>query len=47
MVLEGLPVDIKDELTDLIVEINSGFDTADLVIENYRENRSGCAEGNA
>ena len=51
MVLEGLPVDVKDELslilTSLLIKINSGFDAADIVREGGWECRSGGAEGNA
>ena len=47
MVLEGLPVDVEGELTDFLVEINSGFDAANIVRDGYRAYRSSGAKGNA
>ena len=50
MVLEGLPVDIEDKLsllTQFQVEIDGGFDAADLVREDSWEYRSSLAKGNA
>ena len=47
MVLEGLPIDVKGELTDFLVEIDSGFDAANIVRDGYRAYRSSSAEGNA
>ena len=50
MVLEGLPVDVKGELTNLShfqIEIDSSFDAANLVFEGDWEYRSKVAERNA
>ena len=47
MVLEGLSVDVKDELTNFLFEINSGFDAANIVGDGDRAYRSSGAEGNA
>ena len=47
MVLEGLPVDVEGELTDFLVEINSGFDAANIVRDGYRAYRSSAAKGDA
>ena len=47
MVLEGLPVDVEDELTHLalfLVKVDSGFYTIDLVTEGHREDRSNGIE---
>ena len=46
MVLEGLSVNVKDELAHFLVEINSGFDSTNLVVEGCRKLSSGIAEGN-
>ena len=43
MVLEGLPVDVEDELSELtqfFVEIDSGFDAANFVLKGDRKNSS-------
>ena len=50
MVLEGLPVDVEDklsELTHFFEEIDSGFDAANLVREGDWEYRSSLFKGNA
>ena len=47
MVLEGLPVDVEGELTDFLVEIDSGFDAANIVRDGYRAYRSSGAKGDA
>ena len=47
MILEGLPVDVKDKLALFHVEVDKGFDAADIVIEDDREDRGGITEGNA
>ena len=45
--LEGLSVDVKGELTLLLVQIDWGFDSADLIKEYDRENWWGVTKGNA
>ena len=48
MVLEGLPVDVKDELALLTlfqVEVHSGFDATNIVRKSDRESISNGAEG--
>ena len=50
MVLEGLPVDVEDklsELTQFLVKIDSGFDATNVVIEGGRENSFNVCEGSA
>ena len=47
MVLEGLSVDVEDELAQFQIEIDVGFDAAHLVNKDDWENLSGIIEGNA
>ena len=47
VVLEGLPVDVEDELAQFIIEVDSGLDAANIIRKGDWENRSNVAEGNA
>ena len=44
-VLEGLVVDFEEEFTNVLIEVDFGFDAADRIDNSDRKDRSGIAEG--
>ena len=44
-VLEGLVIDFEEEFTNVLIEVDFGFDAADIVRKGDREDRRGIAEG--